>query len=49
MYFIHFQYINPYLILEFALSTGTMATRGSKRKAGEEELVELPEDESLDE
>jgi len=26
-----------------------MATRGSKRKAGEEELVELPEDESLDE
>jgi len=26
-----------------------MATRGSKRKAGDEELVELPEDESLDE
>ncbi|KAK5718677.1 hypothetical protein LTR15_008410 [Elasticomyces elasticus] len=26
-----------------------MATRGSKRKAGDEELVELPEDEELDE
>ncbi len=39
----------PYSALGYAHPSKIMATRGSKRKAGEEELVELPEDESLDE